>query len=109
LATPGASAGWVGTDLKSADEASAAASELGDLVVRSNLAVREDLSLVPGEVMYRINPYYFNRDRDPPQIQDDERLYYQPCSVCRRSSNDPLCRCASGLPQPAQPAIRPSA
>ena len=108
LATPGASAGWVGTDLKDADEAAAAASEPCDLVVRSNLAVREDLSLVPGEVMYRINPYYFMRDRDPPQIQDDERLYYQPCSVCRRSSNDPLCRCATGMPTPAQPEVRPS-
>ncbi len=108
LATPGASAGWAGSDLKDAEEASAAASEPGDLVVRSNVAVREDLSLVPGEVMYRINRYYFLSDRNPPQIQVDENLYYQPCSVCRRSSNDPRCRCATGFATPAQPEARPS-
>jgi hypothetical protein len=26
-----------------------------------------------------------------------EKLYYQPCSLCRRASNDPLCKCASKL------------
>ena len=49
--------------------------------MRSNLASREDASLVPGEVMYRINPSYFRVERDPPKIQDEERLYYQPCAA----------------------------
>jgi actin-like ATPase involved in cell morphogenesis len=95
LATPSAKSGWVRSGLMGQDSAGGAISESGDLVMRSNLASREDDSLVPGEVMYRINPSYFRVERNPPKIQDEERLYYQPCAYCKRSSNDPLCQCAT--------------
>lgn len=107
LATPGARSGWLraglleGTDLE-------AVSEPGDLVMRSNLASREDESLVPGEVMYRLNPFYFRVEQDPPQIQVDEHLYYQPCVYCKRPSNDPLCSCATSSASRVQPEARPS-
>ena len=42
----------------------------------------EDLSLVPGEVLYRFNPFYFQTQRNPPQIQVEEKLYYEPCAIC---------------------------
>ena len=110
LATPGSKSGWVRSDLLASQTAAGGATEPGDLVVRSNLAAREDYSLVPGEVMYRVNPHYFRVERDPPQIQVEERLYYEPCAVCKRASNDPLCRCATQLGAPhIQRRMRPSA
>lgn len=69
----------------------------GDLVFRSNIANREDPMLVPGELLYTYDRHYFDRRLNPPQIQDDERLYYEPCTLCGRASNDPLCHCASLL------------
>jgi len=73
--------------------------EPGNLAVRSNIADKNDPLLVPGEVMKRFNPGYMKKHIgfEPPQLQLDEDLYYQPCSVCGRASNDPLCRCISGL------------
>ena len=69
----------------------------GGLAVRSNLAddAREDL--VPGEVLYTHKPNAFRSGvlRTATQDQVDEHLYYQPCSVCKRDSNDPACRCAT--------------
>lgn len=96
LATPGAKCSWLNSNLlgKDGDEA---AHEPGGLSMRSNIAAREDDSLVPGEVLYRFNPYYFRVEQNPPQIQVEERLYYEPCAMCGRASNDPLCRCASLL------------
>lgn len=67
---------------------------LGTLSVRSNIAASIDLSLVPGEFLYQYNPNYFDVRRSPPEYQDNERLYYQPCSLCGRVSNDPACRCS---------------
>jgi molecular chaperone DnaK len=96
LATPGARSSWLDADLLGHD-GEASAHEPGDLVMRSNLAAREDYSLVPGEVLYRHNPFYFRVEQNPPKIQDEERLYYEPCAICGRASNDPLCRCASLL------------
>lgn len=94
LATPGAKNTWFHSNLLGED-GEASPHQQGDLSMRSNIAAREDLSLVPGEVLYRDNPFYFRREMNPPQIQDEERLYYEPCSMCGRASNDPLCRCAS--------------
>ena len=56
--------------------------------------------LVAGRAMgrtrlYRINPRYFDPATNPPKEQEEEFLYYQPCSYCERPSNDPLCRCAT--------------
>ncbi len=62
----------------------------GAVLLRSNLALREDLSLVPGEYLYQVG-----RGALTP-LQDREKLYYTPCSGCKRRSNDPLCQCASG-------------
>ena len=72
---------------------------IGSVSVRSNLSARDDPSLVPGELLYEYDPHYFDRRRDPPPYQDRERLYYQPCSLCGRASNDPACKCASKLPK----------
>jgi molecular chaperone DnaK len=69
--------------------------DAGDLVMRSNLAAHEDKSLVPGEVLYRFEPLYFDSRSAPPKFQIDELMFYEPCSYCRRASNDPLCKCAS--------------
>ena len=67
----------------------------GQLFMRSNIASRIDHSLVPGDVLYKYNPQYFDMRMDPPQIQIEERLYYVPCLMCGRRSNDPQCTCAS--------------
>jgi actin-like ATPase involved in cell morphogenesis len=72
-------------------------SDKGSLVMRSNIANSKDEFLVPGELLYTYNRHYFDVRLNPPQIQVEERLYYQPCSICGRISNDPLCKCASQL------------
>lgn len=75
----------------------AAEKEAGSLVFRSNITDRKDNSLVPGELLYSYDPHYFDTRCDPPEIQVLERLYYEPCALCGRASNDPLCRCSSLL------------
>ena len=75
----------------------AAALQDGDLVVRSNIADREDKELVPGELLHTYDKFYFDRRMRPPQVQVDELVYYRPCAICRRASNDPACRCGSRL------------
>lgn len=99
LATPGKVDSWDRSRKFEEENSQNLQNEPGDLVVRSNLAKHEDDTLVPGEVMARINPTYFwtHGRHQPPQIQVDERLYYEPCSVCGRHSNDPLCHCSELL------------
>jgi molecular chaperone DnaK len=97
LATPGARNSWLNASVMG-DDGEVSSHEAGDLSMRSNIAAREDDRLVPGEVLYRHNPFYFRVEQNPPQIQVEERLYYEPCSLCGRPSNDPLCRCSSKLP-----------
>lgn len=108
LATPGSRSSWLKASVMGEDE-HGGKHEAGDLSMRSNIAAREDESLVPGEVLYRINPFYFRVDQNPPRVQVEERLYYEPCSICRRASNDPLCNCASLLTEQRPPASRPRA
>lgn len=96
LATPGARNSWLNASLLGSD-GDVSPHEPGNLSMRSNLAAREDASLVPGEVLYRYDPFYFRVEQNPPQVQVDEHLYYEPCAICGRASNDPLCRCASLL------------
>ncbi|MFI9511267.1 Hsp70 family protein [Nocardia sp. NPDC052566] len=69
----------------------------GALVVRSNLADKKDNSLVPGELLYTYNRVLFSPGlaERATKRQDEERLYYEPCAVCKRRSNDPECRCGS--------------
>lgn len=101
LATPGARNKWRSSNLLG-DGGQLAPGEQGDLLMRSNIAHREDNFLVPGEVLYRYNPFYFRVEQKPPQIQVEERLYYEPCALCKRASNDPLCRCATSPNSPGQ-------
>jgi actin-like ATPase involved in cell morphogenesis len=77
--------------------------EKGALSLRANIADRNDPSLVPGELLYQYDPYYFDVRSNPPEYQDLERLYYEPCLFCGLASNDPLCACGSLLPG-ARPA-----
>ena len=71
----------------------------GSISVRSNVSDSDDISLVPGEFLYEYDPNYFDTRRNPPDSQVREGLYYQPCSLCGRASNDPACKCASKLPK----------
>lgn len=68
---------------------------LQDRVFHSNWHENEKIKnkYVPGEVLYQHNPEYFNVFNNPPEIQVNERLYYQPCAICKRRINDPNCRC----------------
>jgi hypothetical protein len=70
----------------------------GTLVTRANLALEIDDQLVPGELLRSYKPSYFDRRASPPQVQIDEWLYYEPCVLCGRSSNDPACHCAQPDP-----------
>lgn len=73
----------------------------GSLSVRANLSRDKDYSLVPGEVLYEHDRGLFARRSSHPHAatkeQIRERLYYQPCAVCGRSSSDPACRCSSSI------------
>lgn len=69
--------------------------EAGALVVRSNITRDVDDRLVPGELLYSFKPGYFDSRSNPPQYQIEEKLYYEPCAVCKRASSDPLCHCNS--------------
>lgn len=73
--------------------------ERGDLVIRSNVAQKvngkEDDFLVPGDLLYTYKRTYFDSRLRPPQVQVEERLYYEPCAVCGRASNHRDCHCGS--------------
>lgn len=72
--------------------------EKGSITVRANIADREKHELVPGELWYKHNQEYFDTRRDPPRIQVEERLYYEPCARCGRAINDPECQCGQRPP-----------
>lgn len=95
LATPGNKTGWIQPGLLGDEKRHGVTQEPGGLVMRSNLSRSQDIKLVPGEVVKRIDPYYFDPAKHPPKEQVEEFLYYQPCSYCKRPSNDPLCQCAT--------------
>lgn len=69
----------------------------GSVSLRPNISTVKYDALIPGELLYQTNPGYFDRRHNPPVYQDLERLYYTPCSLCKRPSNHPLCRCASQI------------
>lgn len=92
---PSGGDGWKHTTSLTDSSEDGARHEAGDLVMRSNIASQENNFLVPGEVLYRFDPLYFDMRRSPPQLQIDEKLYYEPCVYCRRASNDPLCQCST--------------
>lgn len=66
--------------------------EPGQIQLRPNIAMSaNDLSVVPGEVLYKFDPQYFNRAwGNPPAHQEHEKGMYDPCIVCRRV----YCNCA---------------
>ncbi|MGY2492134.1 Hsp70 family protein [Cupriavidus sp. CP313] len=98
LALPTDKRGWLGSERLEDTSPDGQKHPRGGLAMRSNIAAHMDNKLVPGEVLYKFAPLYFDRRHAPPQIQVDEMMYYEPCSGCGRPSNDPLCRCASALP-----------
>ncbi len=56
----------------------------GGITLRANIAPRNnDLSVVPGEVLYKGDRFYFDRRNNPPEIQDLEKLHCQPCAHCQ--------------------------
>jgi molecular chaperone DnaK len=65
----------------------------GDVTIRANGARALQKDLVPGELMYKHDPGYFDSRLNPPRMQVEERLYYEPCAKC--GLNNPLCRCGS--------------
>ena len=109
LALPTGRRGWLGAERIEGEAGDGPQPAKGSLVMRSNIASYEDNKLVPGEVLYRFAPLYFDTRNCPPQFQVDERLYYEPCIYCRRASNDPLCACASSPRPPQTGGDRPSA
>ena len=85
------SVGDDGDDTPGLKEPESATSPLATIRVRANVSNREDPSLVPGEFLHQYDPGYFDSRRRPPERQVHERLYYEPCAVCGRASNDPAC------------------
>lgn len=75
--------------------------EPGAVTVRANVADQIEHALVPGELWYKHQPEEFDTRRNPPRIQVEERLYYEPCARCGKAINDPLCRCGSASKFPA--------
>jgi molecular chaperone DnaK len=66
----------------------------GALAMRSNIADKVNNALVPGELIYTYDPHYLDRRVGAPQVQVEERLYYEACAGCGRASNDPICHCS---------------
>ena len=95
LETPVSKGGWLDTGElpDSASNNDYAGYQPGNLALRSNIANVMDEKLVPGEVMFKNNPSYFDRAGDPSPIQRKEYEYYLPCMKCHRPANDPLCKC----------------
>lgn len=59
--------------------------EVGAIQLRSNISVHAtDITKVPGEVLYKWEPLYFDVRSKPPYEQEYEKLMYQPCSACRK-------------------------
>jgi molecular chaperone DnaK (HSP70) len=76
--------------------------EIGAVQARSNVIVHEGdeppthSASVPGELLYKYEPGAFDTRRmKATKLQEDEKLFYQPCSVCGLRFNHPDCRCGS--------------
>jgi molecular chaperone DnaK len=70
--------------LDSENETNGVSSDVGAIQLRSNIAVHSsDIAAVPGEVLYKWDPIYFEYRSKPPYQQDFEKTIYQPCSACR--------------------------
>ncbi len=96
------SLGMDGTD-RAKDDDSEAESQVdgeppppGAVALRPNVSSHVESSLVPGELWYEHQPQDFDVRLQPPRIQVEERLYYEPCKLCGRPSYDPRCKCVYG-------------
>jgi molecular chaperone DnaK len=77
----------------------------GDIVSRSNVSTKKEMmSLVPGELLHTVNRRLFDPETKSPLPQQlhDEKNFYQPCSLCGRRFNHPLCKCASSISGPSK-------
>lgn len=66
----------------------------GQIELRPNVAASStDYSVVPGEVLYKFDPQYFNRAgrNPPPKHQEHENGMYQPCISCQHV----YCNCST--------------
>jgi molecular chaperone DnaK len=88
---------WRGDQSSNLIDIEGSKSDPGSIAMRSNIANFEDKKFVPGEVLYKFDPGYFDTRAYPPDFQVEERLYYEPCAACGRASNDPLCTCGTLL------------
>jgi actin-like ATPase involved in cell morphogenesis len=75
--------------------------QLGSIMLRPNVAITQDMSLVPGEAMVRKElgtaGGHFNRIEELTPLQREERVSYIACSYCGRGAGHPKCRCLSEL------------
>ena len=88
---------WHGDQSSNLIEIEGGKSDPGSIAMRSNIANFEDKKFVPGEVLYKFDPGYFDTRAYPPDFQVEERLYYEPSAACGKASNDPLCTCGNLL------------
>jgi len=88
--------GWLADDVEFESSDDGTHKSDGMVVMRSNIADTMNEKMIPGELFYKYDPRAFDPEYGRrSELQDKEHLYYQPCAICGRSSNDPLCHCAS--------------
>lgn len=68
----------------------------GAITLRPNVSSTVEPVLVPGELWYEHQSQDFDVRQNPPRIQVEERLYYEPCKLCGRPSYDLRCSCVYG-------------
>lgn len=70
---------------------------VGGVMLRPNVAIRADLSLVPGDALQRKQMDkpggHFRLIDELTQNQRAERTFYMPCAGCGRLVGDPKCHC----------------
>lgn len=70
---------------------------VGSVMLRPNVAIREDLFLVPGEALklkkLGESGGHFHRIDELSALQREERAWYVPCSYCGRMAGDLKCQC----------------
>lgn len=91
-------------------ESQGSSPEKGTVVSRENViryfkdlngkpvALKTQKEAVPGEYLYTYSPRSFDPEHcRASKMQVSEKLYYQPCSICKRRFNHPDCHCGKGL------------
>jgi len=58
----------------------------------------QQVNAVPGEYLYTYSPRSFDPENgNVTRMQVNEKLFYEPCSICKRRYNDPNCNCSETL------------